>query len=128
MIISASRHTASASGPILAPTDAYAETGKPLPSPAPFSIITVWPPEISDSAPAGTSATRFSFVFISFGTPIFISDVVALKVQRRALRGGPRTEADERLSPGYLIGSANVCDRCCVDRIDQSEQLVQGPV
>jgi hypothetical protein len=33
---------------------------------------TLCPAPTSDSAPAGTSAIRFSFVLISFGTPIFI--------------------------------------------------------
>src|SRR3954471_9750296 len=77
MIMSASRQTASASAPIFAPTDVYAESGNPLPSPAPFSIMTLCPAPTSASAPAGTSATRFSLVLISFGTPIFIELEIA---------------------------------------------------
>ena len=42
------------------------------PSPAPVSMSTEWPAATSASAPAGTSAMRFSFVLISFGTPIFM--------------------------------------------------------
>jgi len=39
----------------------------------------------------------------------------------------PATQAHQRLSPGYVIGSAYICDRLRVDRIDQGEQLVQLP-
>src|SRR5678816_3236303 len=72
MIISLSRQTAAASGAILAPTAVNTSSEKPLPNPAPVSTRTECPAAISASAPAGTSAIRFSFVLISFGTPIFI--------------------------------------------------------
>src|SRR5204862_8250851 len=68
-IISAFAHTASAEGTICAPTARYASSLNPEPSPAPCSTSTVWLSLASDSAPAGTSATRFSAVLISFGTP-----------------------------------------------------------
>src|SRR5467141_2940746 len=68
-ISSALDHTASADGAISAPTDRYASSLKPEPRPAPCSTSTVWPSLTSDSAPAGTSATRCSAVLISFGTP-----------------------------------------------------------
>ena len=73
MIISASRHTVPASGAIWAPTAVYASSGNPLPTPPFVSIITEWPAATNASAPAGTRAIRFSFVLISFGTPIFMN-------------------------------------------------------
>ena len=70
MIMSASFQTSSAVLRILAPTATYCSSLKLLPSPAPFSMNTVWPADTSASAPAGTSETRFSFVLISFGMPM----------------------------------------------------------
>src|SRR5215218_2511602 len=71
MIISARAHTSS-TGRSCAPTDEYCSSSKPLPSPPPCSTSTVWPACTSASAPAGTSAMRFSLVLISFGTPMII--------------------------------------------------------
>ncbi len=70
MIISARCHTSSAVARICAPAATYVSSANPLPMPAPCSSSTVCPWLTSASAPAGASATRFSFVLISFGTPM----------------------------------------------------------
>src|SRR6266576_2148071 len=67
--ISALDHASPARGTSVAPAARYASSEKPDPSPAPCSTSTVWPSPTSDSTPAGTSATRFSAVLISLGTP-----------------------------------------------------------
>src|SRR6476661_2617930 len=61
--MSASAKTASASGRIAAP------------SPAPAWTTTSWPWSASSRAPDGVSATRYSSVLISVGTPTFTSDL-----------------------------------------------------
>jgi hypothetical protein len=76
MIMSAPFHVASAFGAIFAPTAVYCSSVNELPMPAPVSTITSCPAATSASAPAGTSETRFSFVLISFGIPIFIKESV----------------------------------------------------
>src|SRR4051794_23714005 len=45
----------------------------PEPSPAPACTTTEWPRSTSSRTPAGVSATRYSSVLISEGTPTFIS-------------------------------------------------------
>src|SRR5207247_6876916 len=67
--ISALAHTSAAFGTSVPPAARYASSGNPDPSPAPCSTSTVCPSPTSDSTPAGTSATRFSAVLISLGTP-----------------------------------------------------------
>jgi len=68
-IISAFAQTSAALDARVAPAARYASSPKPEPSPAPCSTSTVCPSPTSDSTPAGTSATRFSAVLISLGTP-----------------------------------------------------------
>src|SRR6185312_10888329 len=80
IIMSACFQTESASGAIDAPAFTYRSSAKPLPSPADFSTSTVWPLATRDSAPAGTSATRFSFVLISFGTPMSMARDCSVRV------------------------------------------------
>src|SRR5258706_6944228 len=72
-IISALFHTAAAVGTIFAPTFAYTSSANPEPTPAPCSTSTVWPWLASISAPAGITAARVSFVFISLGKPMIIA-------------------------------------------------------
>src|SRR5712692_5410945 len=67
--ISALAHTSAALGTTVAPAARYASSANPEPIPAPCSTSTLWPSPTSDSTPAGTSATRFSSVLISLGTP-----------------------------------------------------------
>src|SRR5438034_902500 len=67
--ISALAHTSAAFGTSVPPAARYASSANPEPSPAPCSTSTVCPSPTSDSTPAGTSATRFSAVLISLGTP-----------------------------------------------------------
>src|SRR6266550_4517037 len=67
--ISALAHTSAAFGTSVPPAARYASSANPDPSPAPCSTSTLCPSPTSDSTPAGTSATRFSAVLISFGTP-----------------------------------------------------------
>src|SRR5690349_23786756 len=45
----------------------------PEPSPAPDWTTTLWPRSTSSRTPAGVSATRYSSVLISVGTPTFTS-------------------------------------------------------
>src|SRR5947207_7824943 len=67
--ISALAHTSAGFGTSVAPAARYASSANPEPIPAPCSTSTLCPSPTSDSTPAGTSATRFSAVFISLGTP-----------------------------------------------------------
>src|SRR5256884_7015199 len=67
--ISARPHTSAALGTSVPPAARYSSSANPEPSPAPCSTRTVCPSPTSDSTPAGTSATRFSAVLISLGTP-----------------------------------------------------------
>src|SRR5881628_174545 len=67
--ISALAHTSAGFGTSVAPAARYASSANPEPRPAPCSTSTLCPSPTSDSAPAGTSATRCSAVLISFGTP-----------------------------------------------------------
>src|SRR4030081_1508527 len=57
-------------------------------------MSTEGPAAISVSAPAGTRAMRFSFVLISFGTPIFMG-VDRLSVYRLSALGRHWRRADE---------------------------------
>src|SRR5256885_16444799 len=67
--ISALAHTSAALGTSVPPATRYASSANPEPRPAPCSTSTLCPSPTSDSTPAGTSATRFSAVLISLGTP-----------------------------------------------------------
>src|SRR2546427_505249 len=67
--ISALAHTSAGFGTSVAPAARYASSANPEPIPAPCSTSTLCPSPTSDSTPAGTNATRFSAVLISFGTP-----------------------------------------------------------
>src|SRR2546425_8040481 len=71
--ISALAPTPAGWGPSAAPAARYASSATPEPIPAPCSTSTLWPSPTSDSTPAGTSATRFSAVLISLGTPTIIA-------------------------------------------------------
>src|SRR5688572_10470560 len=148
MIMSASFHTAAALGAMVAPTAAYSSSGKPLPSPAPCSTVTLCPAAIIASAPAGTSATRFSLTLISFGTPIFMS-AIAVECElsgaasalaapphnvdvaaggRPALLDGARTEADDRLPRRVEVVAAHGRDLLARDRVHCRQDLVERPV
>src|SRR5690242_15273314 len=89
--ISALAHTSAAVGTSVAPTARYASSGKPDPAPAPSSTSTVCPSPRSDSAPAGTSATRFSAVLISLGTPTI------MRAPRRCVASLVFSEPNDRL-------------------------------
>src|SRR5512134_3963978 len=146
-IISALAHTSSAVGRIVAPAATYAESGNPLPSPAPCSTCTVCPCPTSDSTPAGTSATRFSLVLISFGTPMIIVQTpvrVSGLVCRgagsgeRERRGGARSPLTADRSPSWsqlehgLPGGIEELrgdrrDLVRRDRLDLAEEIVHRP-
>src|SRR4051812_45709010 len=67
--MSASPKTASASGTICAPCASYRASAMADPSPAPAWTTTSCPASASSRTPAGVSATRYSSVLISVGTP-----------------------------------------------------------
>src|SRR4051794_24052885 len=69
--MSDSANTAAASGTIRAPWEVYSPSMIAEPSPAPAWITTSWPCSASSRTPAGVSATRYSSVLISVGTPTF---------------------------------------------------------
>src|SRR5689334_12428250 len=92
-IISAFAQTSPALGTSVPPVSRYASSPKPEPRPAPCSTNTVCPSPTSDSTPAGTRATRFSAVLISFGTP-----TIMLEPLLGGASVGP--EPDQRLAPG----------------------------
>src|SRR3954452_19458422 len=69
--MSDSANTAAASGTIRAPWDVYSESEIADPSPAPAWTTTSWSCSTSSRTPAGVSATRYSSVLISVGTPTF---------------------------------------------------------
>src|SRR5687767_9101734 len=81
MIMSARFHTSAAVSAICAPKRVYVSSSNPLPAPAFFSISTVCPACFNASAPPGTSATRFSLVLISFGTPMIMSPLRLFRPQ-----------------------------------------------
>src|SRR5437764_7825510 len=68
-IISASAHTSSAEGMIVAPASSYRESSKPEPSPALRSTTTLCPASASARGRAGVKPTRYSLSFISLGSP-----------------------------------------------------------
>src|SRR5438477_13180477 len=70
--ISALAHTSAALATSVAPTARYVSSANPEPIPAPCSTSTECPSPTNDSTPAGTSATRFSAVLISLGTPMIM--------------------------------------------------------
>ncbi len=70
--MSASANTAWASGRIFAPCETYSASPIADPSPAPAWTTTSWPCSTSSRTPAGVSATRYSSVLISVGTPTFM--------------------------------------------------------
>src|SRR3954451_4786063 len=72
--MSASPNTAAASGRMRAPWASYCGSSIADPSPAPAWIRTSWPCSTSSRTPAGVSATRYSSVLISVGTPTFTLD------------------------------------------------------
>src|SRR3954449_8813653 len=69
--MSASPKTACASGRTRAPCEVYSSSAIAEPSPAPACTTTSWPCSASSRTPAGVSATRYSSVLISVGTPTF---------------------------------------------------------
>src|SRR3954452_2254164 len=72
--MSDSAKTAAASGSMRAPWDVYSSSSIAEPSPAPAWMTTSWPCSTSSRTPAGVSATRYSSVLISVGTPTFTWD------------------------------------------------------
>src|SRR6185503_4253785 len=66
-----------------------------MPAPAPFSKITSWRWETSSRTDVGVSPTRYSWVLISFGTPMITgTSQEALGAVRRRIDEGPLA-ADE---------------------------------
>src|SRR5271166_6674289 len=53
-----------------------------MPLPAPVSTSTWWPARTNSRTPAGTNPTRYSWILISFGTPIFIGGLLRAGVAR----------------------------------------------
>src|SRR5690348_4773085 len=125
MMMSAAFHTASASGAMRAPAFTYRSSQKPLPSPAPFSMCTVWPAATSASAPAGTSATRFSLVLISFGTPMFMLSRNGQKLRRLRSLGGSRTEAHDGLRRRREVFAAHGRDVLGGNRINCGKDFIE---
>src|SRR5687768_10839085 len=140
MIMSADFHTDAASGRIVAPACSYSASGKPLPSPAPVSMRTLCPASASTRAPAGTRATRFSFVLISFGTPICMvlegvsvnGDVDRRRLVHVARRSAPSlsaraagTEAHDRLAIRCEEIPADSRDGVGIDRVDAGQHFVE---
>src|SRR4029450_3608770 len=66
---SASPQTSSAEPSTPAPARSNSASRIELPSPAPRSISTRWPPSVSARTPAGVTATRYSWSFSSRGMP-----------------------------------------------------------
>src|SRR3954447_16518676 len=69
--MSDSPNTAAASGRMRAPWEVYTSSAIAEPTPAPAWMSTSWPCSVSSRTPAGVSATRYSSVLISVGTPTF---------------------------------------------------------
>src|SRR3954462_205408 len=69
--MSDSVNTAAASGRMRAPWEVYSSSAIAEPSPAPAWMTTSWPCSTSSRTPDGVSATRYSSVLISVGTPTF---------------------------------------------------------
>src|SRR5437879_2171528 len=100
---------------------------------------------MSVSAPAGTRAMRFSFVFISFGTPIFIANL-ELRGQNKPetylaedcfspappgpLTGGflVRPQAHDRLRSRIEEFAGQLVNGLWLDRLDEGQHLVERPI
>src|SRR6476646_7672884 len=96
---------ASSTDTMRAPARSYCASGKALPSPAVVSTRTSWPRWISSRAPAGVSATRYSSVLISFGTPIRKARRHYLAGPRRRSRhlGADPSQAHNRRMPRHAV-------------------------
>src|SRR5215211_300382 len=66
------------------------------PSPAPACTTTSWPCSTSSRTPDGVSATRYSSVLISVGTPTFISSSRRGVDQLTPAEGEPEVDAIAR--------------------------------
>src|SRR5712692_40949 len=119
-IISALAHRSDALGTMVAPARSKASSPNPLPTPAARSTRTLCPSATSVSAPAGTSATRFSFALISFGTPMIIAGLPP--------RGSVRAEPDRGLTGGRVELMSDRRDLFRGDAVDFPQQLVDGAV
>src|SRR4051812_13711951 len=88
--MSASPKTACASGRMRAPWERYSSSAIAEPSPAPACTTTSCPCSTSSRTPAGVSATRYSSVLISVGTPTFIQVLSLSSSEVRACEDGGR--------------------------------------
>src|SRR5687768_9637202 len=118
--MSARAQTSSAVARIVPPAATYAWSVKPLPTPAPSSTNTWCPAATSASVPAGTSATRFSLVLISLGTPI--------SMRAFSLRALLRTESGEGLPVRREELGRDAGDIVPCDGSDLGEHFVQRAV
>src|SRR4051812_10338007 len=92
-------------------------------------MSTEWPLLINDSAPAGTSAMRFSLVLISFGTPIFINgEIGCWGSGRKPLKKITRPERHNCLSRRCKEIARDSSDLLARDRADESEHFIASVV
>src|SRR4051794_8454009 len=95
--MSDSANTAAASGTIRAPWEVYSPSMIAEPSPAPACTTTSWSCSTSSRTPAGVSATRYSSVLISVGTPTFTCrSSLSLADQLAPAEGQPEVDAIAR--------------------------------
>src|SRR6476469_8648008 len=86
------------------------------PSPAPAWTTTSWPWSASSRAPDGVSATRYSSVLISVGTPTFTSDL--------ARCGGGGGQGSSRL--GRLGAADGIDDLASAQREPELDAVARG--
>src|SRR3990170_3038485 len=102
----------SALGSISPPAASYSASANPAPMPAPFSITTRWPFDVSSRTVEGTTPTRYSLSLISFGTPTSMA-ALPLPAVARAPRERPRFQRTlflDRLGSGNFDAKAGETD------------------
>src|SRR3712207_3943533 len=80
------------------------------PSPAPACTTTSWPCSTSSRTPAGVSATRYSSVLISVGTPTFMRVPLSVGDQLSPAQREPEVDAVARgvqRAAGELLDAAD---------------------
>src|SRR3954454_3684004 len=97
------------------------------PSPAPPWMRTSWPRSASSRTPDGVSATRYSSVLISVGTPTFMGVLSSLVQQFPAAQGEPEVDAVARRvqrAAGQLLDPADPV----AERVAVAEELLGRPL
>src|ERR1035438_10866639 len=106
-----------------------------MPLPAPVSTSTWWPARANSRTPAGTNPTRYSWILISFGTPIFILGLLRVGVakDRGLVRQGRQAAQNRRTKRGRPANAplwaglmAEYCASLSSDRSEEHTSELQS--